>query len=79
MDKASIIGDAVSSVQELQMQARKIKAEIAGLEVSLSAARQFQSPVENQKQPNNVGPYQEHRVCRSILQVRLRYKYYMTS
>ncbi|KAL5726105.1 hypothetical protein ACHQM5_009175 [Ranunculus cassubicifolius] len=41
MDKASIVGDAVSYVQELQMQAKKIKAEIAGLEASLTATRNF--------------------------------------
>lgn len=36
MDKASIIGDAVLYVQELQMQAKKLKAEIADLESLLN-------------------------------------------
>lgn len=36
MDKASIVGDAVLYVQNLQMQAKKLKAEIAGLESSLT-------------------------------------------
>lgn len=35
MDKASIVGDAVLYVQQLQIQAKKLKAEIAGLESSL--------------------------------------------
>ncbi|XP_010243207.1 PREDICTED: transcription factor FER-LIKE IRON DEFICIENCY-INDUCED TRANSCRIPTION FACTOR-like [Nelumbo nucifera] len=34
MDKASIVGDAVLYMQELQMQAKKLRAEIAGLESS---------------------------------------------
>lgn len=33
MDKASIVGDAVLYVQDLQMQAKKLRAEIAGLEL----------------------------------------------
>lgn len=32
MDKASIVGDAVLYVQNLQMQAKKLKSEIAALE-----------------------------------------------
>ncbi|KAL0460626.1 UNVERIFIED_CONTAM: Transcription factor FER-LIKE IRON DEFICIENCY-INDUCED TRANSCRIPTION FACTOR [Sesamum latifolium] len=35
MDKASIVGDAVLYVQDLQMQAKKLKSEIAGLESSI--------------------------------------------
>ena len=35
MDKASIVGDAVFYVQQLQMQAKKLKAEVAELESSL--------------------------------------------
>ncbi|EXC31812.1 hypothetical protein L484_020639 [Morus notabilis] len=35
MDKASIVGDAVRYVQELQTQAKKLKDEISGLEASL--------------------------------------------
>lgn len=37
MDKASIIGDAVLYVQNLQGQAKKLKAEIAEFEASLAA------------------------------------------
>ncbi|KAK4482662.1 hypothetical protein RD792_009827 [Penstemon davidsonii] len=36
MDKASIVGDAVLYVQDLQMKAKKLKTEIAGLESSLT-------------------------------------------
>lgn len=36
MDKASIVGDAVVYLQELQMQAKKLKAEVASLESSLT-------------------------------------------
>ncbi|KAL7115877.1 hypothetical protein ACP275_04G208300 [Erythranthe tilingii] len=35
MDKASIVGDAILYVQNLQMQAKKLKSEILGLESSL--------------------------------------------
>ncbi|CAB4313274.1 unnamed protein product [Prunus armeniaca] len=38
MDKASIVGDAVLYVQDLQKQARKLKAEIESLEASLAGA-----------------------------------------
>ncbi|PQQ14079.1 transcription factor FER-LIKE IRON DEFICIENCY-INDUCED TRANSCRIPTION FACTOR isoform X1 [Prunus yedoensis var. nudiflora] len=37
MDKASIVGDAVLYVQDLQKQAKKLKAEIESLEASLAA------------------------------------------
>ncbi|KAJ0020093.1 hypothetical protein Pint_32050 [Pistacia integerrima] len=49
MDKASIVGDAVLYVQDLQMQAKKLKAEIAGLEASLVGADRYQDSIENQK------------------------------
>ncbi|CAH2060323.1 unnamed protein product [Thlaspi arvense] len=44
MDKASIVGDAVLYVQELQSQAKKLKADIAGLEASLSSNGGYQEP-----------------------------------
>ncbi|KAL8496508.1 hypothetical protein ACS0TY_020278 [Phlomoides rotata] len=36
MDKASIVGDAVSYVQDMKMQAKKLKSEIASMECSLN-------------------------------------------
>ncbi|XP_057527150.1 transcription factor FER-LIKE IRON DEFICIENCY-INDUCED TRANSCRIPTION FACTOR [Amaranthus tricolor] len=42
MDKASIVGDAVLYVQDLQMQAKKLKSQIEGLESSLNAAERCQ-------------------------------------
>ena len=36
MDKASIVGDAVLYVKELQVQAKKLKAEISVLESSIN-------------------------------------------
>lgn len=36
MDKASIVGDAVLYVKELQMQAKKLKSEISVLESSIN-------------------------------------------
>ncbi|KAK7312608.1 hypothetical protein VNO77_36586 [Canavalia gladiata] len=47
MDKASIIGDAVSYVHELQAQAKKLKAEVAGLETSILMSKNYQGSNEN--------------------------------
>ncbi|XP_012572608.1 transcription factor FER-LIKE IRON DEFICIENCY-INDUCED TRANSCRIPTION FACTOR-like isoform X2 [Cicer arietinum] len=46
MDKASIIGDAVSYVHDLQAQARKLKAEVSGLE-ALSVTNNYQGSINN--------------------------------
>ncbi|CAN0916482.1 Transcription factor FER-LIKE IRON DEFICIENCY-INDUCED TRANSCRIPTION FACTOR [Linum grandiflorum] len=56
MDKASIIGDAVSYVQDLQLRSKKLQSEIAGLEASLVANdgqqnHQFGGP--NASKPRN--------------------------
>ncbi|KAK4779515.1 hypothetical protein SAY87_015621 [Trapa incisa] len=48
MDKASIVGDAVLYVQDLQMQAKKLKVEIAGLEATLAGSQMY-----HQRQPGN--------------------------
>ncbi|PIA43625.1 hypothetical protein AQUCO_01900196v1 [Aquilegia coerulea] len=70
MDKASIVGDAVSYVQELQMQAKKIKAEIAVLEESLTGAGKIQGLLENEKKPNTIATNQmRNSICRKILQM----------
>lgn len=47
MDKASIVGDAVLYVQELQSQAKKLKADIAGLEASLNSTGGYQEPASD--------------------------------
>lgn len=70
MDKASIVGDAVSYVQKLQEQAKKLKAEIEGLETSLMASENYQgSSVENLKnfQDNLIN----YPICKKIMQVCL--------
>lgn len=51
MDKASIVGDAVLYVQDLQMQAKKLKAEIAGLETTLTGEYKG-STMQNSKKVN---------------------------
>ncbi|KAK6936110.1 Myc-type, basic helix-loop-helix (bHLH) domain [Dillenia turbinata] len=48
MDKASIIGDAVRYIQELQMQIKKLRGEIMGLESSLQGSQRCQNSILNQ-------------------------------
>ncbi|KAK8673552.1 hypothetical protein V6N13_111881 [Hibiscus sabdariffa] len=40
--KASIIGDAILYVQDLQMKAKKLEGEIAGLEASVAGSKRYQ-------------------------------------
>ncbi|KAG4974383.1 hypothetical protein AAZX31_11G167500 [Glycine max] len=47
MDKASIIGDAVSYMHELQAQASMLKAEVEGLETSSLNSKNYQGLIEN--------------------------------
>lgn len=49
MDKASIVGDAVLYVQDLQSKAKKLKSEIAGLEASLVGSERYQGSIESPK------------------------------
>lgn len=49
MDKASIVGDAVLYVQELQSKAKQLKSEIAGLEASLVGSERYQGSIESPK------------------------------
>ncbi|CAK9187246.1 unnamed protein product [Ilex paraguariensis] len=59
MDKASIIGDAILYVQELQIQAKKLKAEIVTLESSVNGVDQYQgSSYANL-----------HPICKKIVQM----------
>ncbi|KAG2327424.1 hypothetical protein Bca4012_036421 [Brassica carinata] len=52
MDKASIVGDAVAYVQEMQSQAKKLKADIAGLEASLTSTGGYQEPAPGAQKIN---------------------------
>ena len=69
MDKASIIGDAVLYVQDLQIQAKKLKAEIAGLEASLAGSERYQDPIDD---PVKIRVARNsHPICKKILQVKI--------
>ncbi|XP_052200646.1 transcription factor FER-LIKE IRON DEFICIENCY-INDUCED TRANSCRIPTION FACTOR-like [Diospyros lotus] len=76
MDKASIVGDAVFHVQELQMQAHKLRAEIAELESSLAGGDRHQrSIVQNRNHsqlPNSSYPACKHITQMDICQVEER-------
>jgi hypothetical protein len=63
MDKASIIGDAVSYVHDLQAQSRKLKAEVSGLEASLLVSENYQGSIKNTIKAQN------HPICKKIIQV----------
>ncbi|RVW54206.1 Transcription factor FER-like IRON DEFICIENCY-INDUCED TRANSCRIPTION FACTOR [Vitis vinifera] len=68
MDKASIVGDAVLYVQQLQMQAKKLKAEIAGLESSLVlGAERYNGLVEIPKKIQVACSH--HPMCGKIFQM----------
>ncbi|EOY33688.1 Basic helix-loop-helix protein BHLH20, putative [Theobroma cacao] len=67
MDKASIIGDAVRYVQDLQMQAKKLKAEIAGLEASLAGSERYQEPID--KPVKIQVARNSHPMCKKITQM----------
>ncbi|CAJ1955859.1 unnamed protein product [Sphenostylis stenocarpa] len=69
MDKASIIGDAVAYVHDLQAQTRKLKAEVAGLEASLLVSENYQGSINN---PNNVQVARNsHPICKKIMQLEM--------
>ncbi|KAI3858291.1 hypothetical protein MKW92_045086 [Papaver armeniacum] len=68
MDKASIVGDAVSYVQELQNQAKKLKTEIAELESS-SSAKKGDSCLNIVEIPKKTPYIKKHRVCKKILKM----------
>ncbi|XVE59437.1 hypothetical protein DITRI_Ditri05aG0046600 [Diplodiscus trichospermus] len=67
MDKASIIGDAVLYVQDLQMQAKKLKAEIAGLEASLAGSEMYYESIDNPMK--NQVARKSHPICKKIFQL----------
>jgi len=65
MDKASIIGDAVSYMHELQAQANMLKDEVEGLETSLLVSKSYEGSNENLK---NV-EFNSLSICKKIIQV----------
>jgi hypothetical protein len=68
MDKASIVGDALLYVQELQAKAKKLKGEIAGLEASLLGSERYQGSTESPKKIQHL--QNEHRpICKNIMQM----------
>ncbi|KAL4296249.1 hypothetical protein GQ457_12G027960 [Hibiscus cannabinus] len=68
MDKASIIGDAVLYVQDLQMKAKKLEAEIAGLEASMARSKRYQEgSIGNPLQTRVAG--NKHPMYKKILKV----------
>lgn len=74
MDKASIVGDAVLYVQNLQTQAKKLKAEIASLEASLEEAERYQGSTENSKKISAVKANDSIAKTKTITQVKLQIK-----
>lgn len=69
MDKASIIGDAVLYVQDLQTQAKKLKAEVAELEASLSGGARYQESKGHTKR-SNAANAKHIVITKTIIQVR---------
>nr|ART85714.1 FER-like iron deficiency-induced transcription factor [Pyrus calleryana] len=68
MDKASIVGDSVLYVQDLQQQAKKLKAEIASLEASLAGADDREGHLEGSTKPNKDSNYDQF-FSKGILQI----------
>lgn len=69
MDKASIVGDAVLYVQEMQLKAKKLKAEIAALEVSSARTEKQKGSIQKPK----IQLAYNHPVSMRILQVHIIY------
>ncbi|KAL7127196.1 hypothetical protein ABFS83_14G239200 [Erythranthe nasuta] len=73
MDKASIVGDAVLYVQDLQMQAKKLKSEIAGLESEVNNNNnnnnniKYQVNVHNSSKSNNTTT--SHPIIKKIIKM----------
>lgn len=71
MDKASIVGDAVRYVQQLQMQAKKLNDEIAGLEASLLGPDRYQTSIysSNQRKFQHVTNTNQLIYSKNVIQV----------
>ncbi|CAH8342157.1 unnamed protein product, partial [Eruca vesicaria subsp. sativa] len=74
MDKVSIVGDAVSFVQEMQSQAKKLKADIAALEASLNSTAGYQEPALDAKKPQtyrSINPHVSKKINQmDVIQVK---------
>ncbi|KAI3942286.1 hypothetical protein MKW92_047878 [Papaver armeniacum] len=69
MDKASIIGDAVSYVQDLQKNAKRLKTEIAELETLTNKVEKSKNLVENPKKNRTSVRNKEHHICKKIVKM----------
>ncbi|XP_048424869.1 transcription factor FER-LIKE IRON DEFICIENCY-INDUCED TRANSCRIPTION FACTOR-like [Pyrus x bretschneideri] len=71
MDKASIVGDAVLYVQDLQMHAKKLNAEIASLEASLAGADEHMGYLQGSTKTKNKKKVSDnnHLVSKGIIQI----------
>ncbi|KAI3856720.1 hypothetical protein MKX03_029987 [Papaver bracteatum] len=70
MDKASIIGDAVSYVQDLQKEAKRLKTEIAELEPTLTnQIEKYKNLVENPEKNRTSDRNKEHQICKKIVKM----------
>ncbi|KAH7561123.1 hypothetical protein JRO89_XS10G0177100 [Xanthoceras sorbifolium] len=70
MDKASIVGDAVLYVQNLQTKAKKLKAEIASLEASLAAnSERHQESTQSYSKRNQVPRRVNLPISKEIMQM----------
>ncbi|KAK1357448.1 transcription factor FER-LIKE IRON DEFICIENCY-INDUCED TRANSCRIPTION FACTOR-like [Heracleum sosnowskyi] len=67
MDKASIVGDAALYVQDLQMQAKKLKAEVASLESSLTRMDTQQEGIHDNADKFQIAYH--HPTIKIILQI----------
>ncbi|KAI3902975.1 hypothetical protein MKW92_004937 [Papaver armeniacum] len=70
MDKASIIGDAVSYVQDLQKEAKRLKTEIAELEPTLTnKIEKCKNFVENPEKNRTLNGNKKHQICKKIVKM----------
>ncbi|KAI3846120.1 hypothetical protein MKW98_015489 [Papaver atlanticum] len=69
MDEASIVGDAVSYVQDLQKQAKKLKTEIAELESSSSSTNKGHNCLNLVVSPKKTPYIKKHQVRKKILKM----------
>nr|WKE35125.1 basic helix-loop-helix family protein [Rosa persica] len=69
MDKASIVGDAVLYVQDLQKHAKKLEAEISGLEASIEASGGKQAGSTQTPTMNKLVADHYHLTPKGIIQI----------